>query len=79
MRQRINRVVLCSSDKYKLRRLLHNDMLKERHSHLNELMVDGELSIDVRDKDNRSKFRTITISGKMKISMEEHNIHYKAL
>lgn len=56
------------------------NLLDERNSHFHNITVDGEINIDIPviDGDNvTSTFKTIKISGKkMKVSVEEHKIHY---
>lgn len=56
------------------------NLLDERNSHFHNILVDGEINIDVPviDGDNvTSTFKTIKIYGKkMKVSVEEHKIHH---
>lgn len=59
------------------------NLLDEKNSHFHSMIVDGEISIDIPviEGDNvTSTFKTIKISGKkMKVSVEEHKIHYAAV
>lgn len=58
--------------------------LQEAHRHFEQMVVSGEIKIDVptvnKHRRNRimvEKFKTITIWGKeMKVSIEEYNTHY---
>lgn len=79
MRQRVNRAAVCSSDNYKLSKLLHLDFLKEQHTHFKEITVNGEISIDMpilRKGRVMKKFKTIKVFGKdMKVTIDEYNTH----
>lgn len=77
-RKRYNRVAICSSDNYRKSRLLHNEYLKEQHSHFKELTINGEISFDMPYKKN--KFKKVRIFGKdMVLTIDEYNIHCKSL
>jgi len=82
-RKRFNRVAICSSDDYKKSRRIHQIFLEERHSHFNEMVVNGDISIDVPViKKNRvsNRFKTIRVFGRnMKVSIDEYNTHCKSL
>ena len=83
MRKKINRNAVCSSDNYEASKRVHLNMLEERHSHFNNMVISGEISIDVpifKDNAVTPKFKTIRIFGRnIKVSIEEYNIHCKAL
>lgn len=83
MKQKINRNAVCSSDNYEASKRVHLNMLEERHSHFNNMVISGEISIDVpifKDNAVTPKFKTIRIFGRnIKVSIEEYNIHCKAL
>lgn len=83
MRKRINRNAICSSDNYRASKKAHIDMLEERHSHFCNMVISGEISIDIpiiKDNVVTPRFKTIKVFGKnIRISVEEYNIHCKAL
>ena len=80
MRKRFNRNAVCSSENYLASRKAHRDFLQERHTHFCNILVSGELQIDVPEVGNGSfqpRFKTITIWGKeMRVTIEEYNTHY---
>ncbi len=82
-RKRFNRVAICSSDDYNNSRRIHKIFLNEKHSHFNEIIVNGDLSIDVPTVEGNKiteKFKTIRVFGKnMRITIEEYNAHCKSL
>lgn len=81
MRKRINRNAVCSSDNYEASKRVHIDMLEERHSHFSNMVISGEISIDVpifKDNTVTPKFKTIRIFGRnIKVSINEYNTHCK--
>lgn len=83
MRKKINRNAICSSDKYEASKKAHIDMLEERHSHFSNMIISGEISIDVpifKDNAVTPKFKTIRIFGRnIKVSIDEYNTHCKNL
>ncbi len=83
MKKKINRNAVCSSDNYEASKRVHLNMLEERHSHFNNMVISGEISIDVpifKDNAVTPKFKTIRIFGRnIKVSIEEYNTHCKAL
>lgn len=79
-RNRFNRKAICSSDDYKRSRKAHLELLKECHNNFTLMMISGEISIDVPNKKNSRKFKTIKVFGKeMKVTVEEYNTHCKSL
>ena len=83
MRKKINRNAVCSSDNYEASQRVHIDMLEERHSHFSNMVISGEISIDVpifKDNAVTPKFKTIRIFGRnIKVSIDEYNTHCKNL
>ncbi len=83
MRKKINRNAVCSSDNYEVSKRVHIDMLEERHSHFSNMVISGEISIDVpifKDNAITPKFKTIRIFGRnIKVSIDEYNTHCKNL
>ena len=83
MRKKINRNAVCSSDNYEASKKAHIDMLEERHSHFSNMVISGEISIDVpiiKDNAVTPKFKTIRIFGRnIKVSIDEYNTHCKNL
>lgn len=83
MRKKINHNAVCSSDNYEASKKAHIDMLEERHSHFSNMVISGEISIDVpifKDNAVTPKFKTIRIFGKnIKVSIDEYNTHCKNL
>ena len=79
MRQRHNRAAVCSSDNYRLSRVLHADFLKEKHSHFNEMLIDGKLTIHkpiFKNGRMTGRGRKITVLGHhMVVTEEEYRIH----
>ena len=81
MRKRMNRNAVCSSENYEASKRVHQDFLKEKHSHFCGMIVSGEIKIDFPITDSngefRPKFKTVTIFGKqMTLSFEEFKNHY---
>lgn len=80
MRNKFNRQAICNSGNYRASRKAHLDFLQERHEHFCNLMVSGEIKLDVPVIKNGTiepKFKTVTIWGKqMRLSIEEYNTHY---
>lgn len=83
MRKKINRNAICSSDNYEASKKAHIDMLEEGHSHFSNMVISGEISIDVpifKDNAVTPKFKTIRIFGRnIKVSIDEYNTHCKNL
>lgn len=78
-RKRTNRAAICSSDNYSVSKKVHQMYLKERHSHFNEMTVNGEITFDqpiFKDGKLTQKFKTVRVFGKeMKITIEEFREH----
>lgn len=78
-RKRTNRAAICSSDNYSASKKVHQMYLKERHSHFNEMTVNGEISFDqpiFKNGKLTQEFKTVRVFGKeMKITIEEFKEH----
>lgn len=83
MRKRVNRAAVCSSENYAASRRLHMAYLSEKHSHFNEMTVDGTLSFDqpiFQKGQMMPQFKTIRVFGHdMRVTIEEYNTHCKGL
>lgn len=83
MRRKINRAAICSSENYSRSKKLHLDYLREKHSHFKEIVVNGELTIDVpvlKDGMVTPKYKTIKVFGKeMRVTINEYNTYCKSL
>ena len=78
MRQRFNRQAICSSENYTASRKIHRNFLKERHEHFCNMLVSGELQIDIPKVNSEGvvlpKFKTLRIWGKdIRVTIEEYN------
>lgn len=80
MDKKVYRGVWCGSSHY----AEHVKMLEESHKHFEEMIISGEIKIDVptvKSEGKRKmvgrKFKTIRIFGKeMRLTIEEYNTHY---
>lgn len=83
MKNRINRAAVCSSDNYQKSRRLHMEYLSEKHSHFNEIIVNGEMSFDqpiFKKGQMQPQYKTIRVFGhNMRVTIEEYNTHCKNL
>ena len=82
MRKRFNRAAICSvsgNQGYEASHKSHLLYLEEKHQHFCNMLVSGELKLDVPILENgkaSSKFKTIKVFGKeMKVTIEEYNTH----
>lgn len=83
MKKKVNRAAVCSSENYQKSRRLHMEYLSEKHSHFNEMTVDGTLSFDqpiFKEGQMMPQYKTIRVFGhNMRVTIEEYNTHCKNL